>query len=250
MEKHNPIFDAEKIQFGCKKDTCPDPRTYQYEDRIVGVEVLPISTDLRPLFNPVCNQGGLNSCQSFAVVSVLEAMWKRDKKEFMDFSELFQYYYIRAARQKTDLNVGAYIIDAIKSPLNNGFVRESSWQYIQNKFTTKPGTLAQVERNFWKLYLPKSYYKVISLDGIKHALAENRPVVFGMNVKDSFMSTTANKTNEGNNRGGHAMVIVGHDDTQEYFIVRNSWGTSWGASGYCYIPYKYFSDMFDLYVYL
>ena len=31
--------------------------------------------------------------------------------------------------------------------------------------------------------------------------------------------------------GGHAVLIVGFDDNRQKFKVRNSWGTSWGASG-------------------
>eukprot|EP00913_Durusdinium_trenchii_P003200 g2959.t1 len=35
------------------------------------------------------------------------------------------------------------------------------------------------------------------------------------------------------------MLIVGYNDRQEVFIVRNSWGTSWGDGGYGYVPYSY-----------
>ena len=40
---------------------------------------------------------------------------------------------------------------------------------------------------------------------------------------------------------GHAMAIVGFDDDQQVFIVRNSWGPDWGDDGYCYISYDYFT---------
>ncbi|CAJ0928223.1 unnamed protein product, partial [Mesorhabditis belari] len=37
--------------------------------------------------------------------------------------------------------------------------------------------------------------------------------------------------------GGHAMVITGYgvEDDYPYWIVRNSWGTSWGEDGYARI---------------
>ena len=41
---------------------------------------------------------------------------------------------------------------------------------------------------------------------------------------------------------GHSMSIVGYDDTNKYFIVRNSWGKLWGDKGHCYIDYEYFSN--------
>ena len=40
--------------------------------------------------------------------------------------------------------------------------------------------------------------------------------------------------------GGHAVCIVGYDDSRSIFIGRNSWGKSWGDRGYFYIPYDYY----------
>ena len=39
--------------------------------------------------------------------------------------------------------------------------------------------------------------------------------------------------------GGHAVCLVGYNDNLAggRFIARNSWGTSWAASGYFYMPY-------------
>jgi C1A family cysteine protease len=39
--------------------------------------------------------------------------------------------------------------------------------------------------------------------------------------------------------GGHALLAIGYCDEKQCFIVRNSWGSSWGDKGYCYIPYNY-----------
>ena len=41
------------------------------------------------------------------------------------------------------------------------------------------------------------------------------------------------------NLGGHCVMIVGYQDSTKQFIVRNSWGSSWGLSGYFYLPYEY-----------
>lgn len=37
----------------------------------------------------------------------------------------------------------------------------------------------------------------------------------------------------------HALLVVGYNKMstgEEYWILRNQWGTSWGADGYIYLP--------------
>jgi len=43
------------------------------------------------------------------------------------------------------------------------------------------------------------------------------------------------------------MLAVGYDDSTKRFLVRNSWGKSWGIKdgnlqGYCTIPYTYLTN--------
>ena len=42
--------------------------------------------------------------------------------------------------------------------------------------------------------------------------------------------------------GGHAVMAVGYDDSQQRFIVRNSWGDGWGMKGYFTMPYAYLTE--------
>jgi len=37
--------------------------------------------------------------------------------------------------------------------------------------------------------------------------------------------------------GYHAVLIIGYDDVGQYFVVKNSWGTWWGESGFFKIAY-------------
>lgn len=39
--------------------------------------------------------------------------------------------------------------------------------------------------------------------------------------------------------GGHAVVLVGYDDTKRMFFCRNSWGIDWGLEGYFWMPYEF-----------
>jgi len=81
---------------------------------------------------------------------------------------------------------------------------------------------------------------------MKGCLASGYPFVFGFTVYDSFESTTVAQTGHApmpqpgeKVAGGHAVAAVGYDDKNQWFIVRNSWGASWGLKGYFTLPYQY-----------
>lgn len=42
--------------------------------------------------------------------------------------------------------------------------------------------------------------------------------------------------------GGHAVMAVGYDDRRQWFVVRNSWGKTWGDEGYFYMPYEFMQN--------
>jgi hypothetical protein len=78
-------------------------------------------------------------------------------------------------------------------------------------------------------------------------LANSGPILAGLNVDATWENATATKGNldafqADTTRGGHAICIVGY--TPDRFIVRNSWGTGWGDSGYAYATHGYIAEAF------
>jgi len=45
---------------------------------------------------------------------------------------------------------------------------------------------------------------------------------------------------------GHAMLIVGYDNTKNAFKIINSWGTNWGDNGYSWVNYNFFLPQDDV----
>ncbi len=79
----------------------------------------------------------------------------------------------------------------------------------------------------------------IAIDDIRKVLSAGCPVHVAMNTGSSFSDVGRDgvfNAAEGpsGRHGRHAMLIVGY--TGNFFIVKNSWGESWGDKGYCYIP--------------
>lgn len=74
-------------------------------------------------------------------------------------------------------------------------------------------------------------------------------MVGGFSVYDSFETLAVENTGlvpyPASNEsllGGHAVMIVGYDDSTQRFTCQNSWGKKWGDRGFFYMPYAYLSN--------
>jgi C1A family cysteine protease len=130
--------------------------------------------------------------------------------------------------------------DAIKS---YGVCKETDYPYISSNLILLPSLSAFQNSKRFKTF---TYLFVNqNLSSIKKALIMyNSPIIFGMRIYSSFMSSTNGKIPLPNFKkdrvlGGHCITIVGYDDTTQMFKCSNSWGKAWGSNGYCYIPYAY-----------
>jgi len=76
-------------------------------------------------------------------------------------------------------------------------------------------------------------------EAIKSALIEYGPLVFCAFLwKDFFYySGGVYEPKWGKIAGGHVMTIVGYNDSEGCWIVKNSWGTKWGDDGWLKMSY-------------
>ena len=224
----------------------PDHRDYKYSTLIKASLALPSSTDLRSDCSPIEDQGNLGSCTANALAGLLEYNEIIDKQNFVDLSRLFIYYNERLIEHTVRYDSGATLRDGIKSLVTYGACSESQWPYIISRFTSKPTKTCY--RNALDHRI-SNYYRLDTLDEMRHALANKNPFVFGFMVYESFESPTVDETGKipmpsttEKALGGHAMCAVGYNDTDKRFLIRNSWGTDWGMNGYGTIPYDYLTN--------
>lgn len=212
--------------------------------------------DLREWASPVEEQWQLGSCTAQAVVGAYELLTKMHyPDQFVDLSRLFLYYNARKISGDVDEDIGAYISTAIEAVKRYGLCREDLWPYDINKFKVEPN---------WKSYFDARHrtisnvYEITSHDQIIRMLDKRYPVVVGVAVYSGFDRVGNNATvlsmpqRSEEPIGSHAMCIVGYDNEQELFLLRNSFGDDWAEGGYFWVPYAYsdenFSDMwtFDI----
>ncbi len=222
----------------------PDHRDKLYSKyKMVALEKLLSRVDLRPNDSPIQNQGQLGSCTANALAGNLDYLKKQALKKVFDFSRLFIYYNERVIEHTTNTDSGAMLRDGIKTLVKLGVCPEVEWPYFIDEFTQEPPAKAYTDALNYQI---TSYYRLVNISEMKHTLSLGFPFVFGFSVYESFESSQVAKTGivpfpEKNERllGGHAVMVVGYDDSKEQFLIRNSWGTSWGIKGYCLMPYEY-----------
>lgn len=225
------------------KNSVPDFRDFHYSPPM-SLAAAPPLVDLRPGCPAVYDQGSLGSCTAQAIAGLVEFLKKKQNKEVFTPSRLFIYYNERVMEGTVRVDAGATLRSGFKVVSQLGNPHENLWWYNISKFAVKPNT------NVYKDGLNHQvirYTRVNNarLDDMRACLASGFPIVGGFAVYNSFQSATVSRTGVvpmplRNERmlGGHAIMVVGYDDSKQRFIVRNSWG-NWGDKGYCYMPYIY-----------
>ena len=230
------------FQFGWLPDL-PDHRDLYYATVRKIQRKLPTSIDLRMQCPVIYDQGTLGSCTANALGAAFQ--FGQIKQQITNFipSRLFIYYNERVQIHTEQSDSGAFIRDGIKSLNRDGVCPENDWPYAVKKFTQKPpaALYQKALRNQVIQYMRLENWKISQLQS---CLAEGFPFVFGFSVFESFWSMGKNAVipmpQNGESRiGGHAVMAVGYSQAKKQFLIRNSWGSSWGKNGYAWMPFDY-----------
>jgi C1A family cysteine protease len=190
----------------------------------------------------------VHNCTANAIAGALEFdQMKQQLSQIFIPSRLFIYYNERVIEGTVNSDSGAMLRDGLKSVGNQGACPEDMWPYDITKFQDQP------TQECYQVALQHRaivYQRVVrDLNQMKGCLASGYPFVFGFTVYESFESQQVAQDghvpmpqpNE-QELGGHAVLAVGYDDTNQWFIVRNSWGENWGMKGYFTLPYAYLTS--------
>ena len=238
-----------------ERDLPPPMKSSQYVSRDIPLEELPARVDLRQYCTEVEQQAESNSCCANAAAGAYEYLCKRvataNGDDVGDISRLFIYFVGRkndmVRRGQGHLMVkdeGITLSGAANALETQGACLESTWTFDLDKVNDRPPPEAFDEASNYKITEVKLI--PIDLSTMKQCLAEGYPIVFGVKLTKAFFTAPGGIVRtpdpddpQSAEHGRHAMLIVGYSDSNQTFIVRNSWGTNWGDSGYCYMPYDY-----------
>lgn len=238
-------------------------------------DIFPASFDWRDKdgqdwMTPVKDQGMCGSCWAFATIGAMEAVYNIvavNPDSNIDFSE---EYLVSDCHQEAFWYQGYYynfqnccggnvplVLDFINA---KGVIRENCLPYVDGSY---PGgcecdhggvhcgnctyktdgkcsdkTCAD-KCDSWVSGLQKVTNHIALSNNpqeIKQALVTSGPVVATMCMYGEFDDQGIYRCGGGGSTN-HVVVIVGFDDGGEYWIVKNSWGSTWDEEGYFKVGY-------------
>ncbi len=258
---HNWVFDMtpEQKQEFFSRHRSPYPRVYGASDDIGPLaselgKTLPAAFDWRSYnghsyIGAVRNQGSCGSCYAFGASAAAEGVYNFANGLYdaacADFSESFIVWCIGSiAPYNSHLFycVGAdYDYMELEALVQEGTINESYFPYV----TSNPGC------SHWSSPRTKfaEWHRIPCSDiaAIKTAIMTYGVVDVAVNAGNAFQAYSGGIYQDSNTacsgspcdytETNHAVALVGWDDADGVWILRNSWGTGWGENGYMRIKY-------------
>ena len=190
---------------------------------------LPDSVDWREhgVVTPVKNQGQCGSCWSFSATGAMEGAWAIQTGELISLSE---QQLIDCSIAYGDLGCNGGLMDnAFKYAIDHGMCSEDQDPYeAASDHCINCDTVATFDN-----CVDVTNYNQIHL---KEAVSRG-PVSVAIEADTTafqFYSSGIITGSACGNNLDHGVLIVGYgeEDGVMYWLVKNSWGTSWGDNGY------------------
>jgi C1A family cysteine protease len=230
-----------------------NPPEYKSDPNLKSITILPTTFDWRSYnghtyIGPVRNQGNCGSCYSFGANANAEGVYNFAMGNYdgncVDLSESFIIWCMAKVAPYSNHFSGCsgadYTYYELQALVDSGVTYETNFPYQ----ITDPGTCTHWNNPHVRF---NNWYRVgcSDIDGIKTAIITYGVVDAAVYVSSAFQGYTGGVFSDANTScpsstcyytpTNHAISLVGWgvDPVEgEYWILRNSWGSSWGEGGY------------------
>ncbi|MEZ0395979.1 MAG: C1 family peptidase [Anaerolineales bacterium] len=192
---------------------------------------------------PIRYQGGCGSCWAFAAVGGVEAALNiQNHNPNLDYNLSEQVLVSDCSTAGSCC--GGWHSSALEYAVNPGLPDEACMPYADSSCSCAAGcqstrTCANRCSDWNTRSVRIQGYGSVSNNAtaIKQALITYGPLPAAMYISGSYVDGSGILRCADDTRLDHSIVIVGYNDAGGYWIIRNSWGTSWGESGYGKVGY-------------
>jgi len=185
--------------------------------------------------SPILNQGSCGSCVAFAAVGVMETQMNITRNTpSLPWAYSTQHLFSCGGGACAQ---GWTPFSALQFMKETGVPDETCFPYTSGAngddqaCSSACGDAAGRSEKITGYGMPTLFFA--SVDAVKAALMKG-PLVAVMKVYEDFLFYKGGvyKHVSGEMAGGHAIAIVGWNDADKAWIVRNSWGDDFGEKGY------------------
>ena len=186
---------------------------------------------------PVKDQGSCGSCWAFSTVANLEGQYYKGKGKMVTMSEQM---LVDCDTYDSACNGGLMEYAFTWLQENGGIMTDTDYPYKGYKSSCRSDASKYVDMTITGYTKLGSSSSTVDEDEIKEFLYETGPLAVALNANplQTYTGGILDKTSSQCPTSGinHAVTMVGYghdDDTgKDYWLVKNSWGKSWGESGY------------------
>ena len=188
----------------------------------------------------VKNQGQCGSCWSFSTTGALEGAYFTKYGSLPSFSEQQLVDCDNRKNGGKDMGCNGGLMDNAFNWIekNGGLCTEEDYPYVSG--TTKTGGTCQTECTVVDNSVVKSFVDVSkSSDQKMMEAVSQQPVSVAIEAdqKEFQLYKSGVFTGTCGTNLDHGVLVVGYgtESDGDYYIVKNSWGTTWGSNGYIYL---------------
>jgi len=200
-----------------------------YKSINVDVSTLPATVDwvTAGAVTPIKNQGQCGDCWAFSTTGSLEGVYEINTKNLTSFSE----------QQLTDCSDsygnegcnGGLMDDAFEYVMAQGIETEKQYPFVGVDQTCAYNAADVVFKITGFTNVPPS-----NNDDLQAAVAQ-QPISIAIDAEAIMFYSSGIFDNKNCGTSlDHGVLAVGYgtEESTDYWLVKNSWGTSWGMSGY------------------
>lgn len=200
---------------------------------------VPATLNYGPKMNPVKNQGGCGSCWAFAAADALSARHAVKNNELIDISE--KHMLDCTYPDSKDGCQGGNSDTAWRNVARKGVAGQESYHSYNARDDTCPSD-SQFDANGFarKVFAgthkedPTVHQYFTGKQDMKEELFKYGPCVMYMGADSAFSRMGKGIWRCGSTRINHAITVVGYgrENGENYWMIKNSWGTGWGDNGF------------------